>query len=462
MPSRVQRGLRRGIRRRGQILSRLSVLLTIPTVIRSRRHLPGPSPDAPPARAPGSSPGGRRGSARHRFPRLRVPGAGLATIGLASILAACQDPACFEVGYPQPPELASLFAEGGTLYLSGIHGTYAVQTSDGRQLWHDEPGDFAQGAAGATAFVFSNKTELKALRAGDQSLVWRRPLAGIHTGLSPLRVADGALYFADTVFNQGDSVLAVRASDGSPLWQRAIDGAVQDMQVGGGVVYVATTARGGGSVAALRASDGAPLWQTERRYRGGSLLVDGDLLYLGSDSLHNAPGELVSLQASTGQVRWQKEGERLWAASGGVVYLSTDTTLQAFRGLDGALLWQLANNTPQISSVTADSTGVYLTVGNVLTAVESDSGRVVWRHTIAHLDGRYTFKLATSDDGVYVGVGLVVPDPQQSGCHAFKSRFAAEAVRSQDGSLLWSFQAATLAASPSAAVNSLPHARQRT
>lgn len=361
-----------------------------------------------------------------RSQRFRLLGAFFATIALASILAACKGQAC--TGLPAPPPVA-LLAGNGNVYLNTTNGAYALQASDGAQLWH-EPSGSAQGTTENLVYLFGDKT-LQAHRSSDHTLIWQHTLEDAHVLVAP-EVVTGMVYVLD-----GESVLALRASDGSQLWRHDMGQALFDLlQVSNGVVFLVTRKV---SVSALRASDGSQLWETEiDNINASSLAVDGDLLYVGSRTL------IESLQASTGQIHWQKNAEQgfegAWAAQNGMFYLGAGTALQAFRGQDGTQLWQTVSNAPGISVLTATNDTVYFVTGHVLSAAQASSGTLIWQHTISRLDGGYRHVLVVSEAAVYVGVSSLIR--QGVGCDShYRDGFAVEAVRPNDGSLLWSFQA---------------------
>jgi eukaryotic-like serine/threonine-protein kinase len=147
---------------------------------------------------------------------------------------------------------------------------------------------------------------------------------------------------------------------------------------GGKVFVVAGKAHGrGAQVLALSARTGRRVWRRDLgRDGGGNPAYDQGRIYVVRGSLENS---LQAFSAADGRLLWQNGLERSFSppvATGGMLYTAGGFTLNAFRGSDGAELWE----------VIGPDQGVAVANGRVyaeldcasLGAFSADTGQALW------------------------------------------------------------------------------------
>ena len=188
-------------------------------------------------------------------------------------------------------------------------------------------------------------------------------------------------------------IVALDAADGSALWRSEVSSEVLARPVGAEGLVVVQTADG--RVSALNGADGTPRWSFDTQppiltLRGTAVpaLRDG-LVYAGF-----ATGKVAAFRAENGEPVWEQrvmlpEGRselgRMVDVDGsplvqrGVVYaVSFQGRLKAFRGTDGAILWE-----SEMSSFLdlAEGYGQIYVVSDedVVSAIEQTDAALVWR-----------------------------------------------------------------------------------
>ncbi len=160
-------------------------------------------------------------------------------------------------------------AEPKIPHKQGVSSVYAVRASDGTVLWHYTLGNGAnswtnwfsvdQGVVYASAFntaaTGTDEGYIYALQSTNGSLLWHDQLNA--TPYSAL-LANGNIYLSTTIGSYAGAAYAVRMSDGSLLWNYPISGSMYNAPVlDGTTLYVGAT---NGMAYALQADNGTLLW----------------------------------------------------------------------------------------------------------------------------------------------------------------------------------------------------------
>lgn len=205
--------------------------------------------------------------------------------------------------------------EADAVFAADVRGrVYAYDPAKGTRIW--QVGTEARVISGPTVsgnavFVGTMDGEIVALKRADGAAYWRAQISS--EALAP-PVSDGTLVIA----RGGDGLVqALSAVSGSRNW--VFDRSVPNLTlrglgmpvVDGALTYIGMD---NGRVAALRMLDGQPLWEqlitapTGRNelerlndVDGRLLLDDGDLF------VASFGGEVVRVDAATGQVLWRRE-----------------------------------------------------------------------------------------------------------------------------------------------------------
>lgn len=170
----------------------------------------------------------------------------------------------WHAAHPDGPDFTAMsltpIVVNGVVYTGTQQAIYALQASDGKQLWEHAGftlhGPFIlQPQIGNNIVYASSNSNLYALRASDGTLLWQRTI----DVFGPIIVTDGIVHI-----NTSNGLSALRASDGSLLWQRTINHPATLSSFGPPEVVangIAFTGTDDGTVQAFRASDGNPLWR---------------------------------------------------------------------------------------------------------------------------------------------------------------------------------------------------------
>jgi outer membrane protein assembly factor BamB len=195
----------------------------------------------------------------------------------------------------------------------------------------------------------------------------------------------------------GDSVQLRAGSSGQLLWQRtfpqaqSVAGLVQN-----GVIY--RSASGSPLVAALRADDGSLLWQFgECAASDDSISILGGILYAtcSSERVSSsviAGDTLYALDARTGRVRWSAHAAHLRAVlAPSLVIAETSVGLEGLRAASGTVLWthkttiQTGPVPPGVPFVVMAGRGLiaYSPDGVTVEALRSSDGSLLWSTVVA-------------------------------------------------------------------------------
>ncbi len=160
-------------------------------------------------------------------------------------------------------------AEPKIPHKQGVSSVYAVRASDGTILWHYTLGNGPEswtswfsvehGVVYASAFnTTSTGTDegyIYALQSSNGSILWHDQLNA--TPYSAL-LANGVIYLSTTIGSYAGALYALRMSDGSLLWNYPIAGSMYNAPVlDGTTLYVGAA---NGMAYALQAENGALLW----------------------------------------------------------------------------------------------------------------------------------------------------------------------------------------------------------
>lgn len=188
-----------------------------------------------------------------------------------------------------------------TLYIGGETIT-AHSADDGTEQWSFDPPEGATAPAVVDGRVYSSRSGTAfALESSDGSDVWTHEHGASRASI--VTVTDGTVYVGQA--SPPDSgprgVLALDASDGTELWQSPITSVNVSPAVRDGVVYAPTI---DGTMTALDAGDGTVLWQNAPeghtpKSPSSPSVTDGRVFARSSETVY-------VLDRQTGETVWQK------------------------------------------------------------------------------------------------------------------------------------------------------------
>jgi len=197
------------------------------------------------------------------------------------------------------------------------------------------------------------------------------------------------------------------------------------------------TASFDGVVAAFDANSGKQAWRTKLgvELSAGPGVGEGHVIVAAKD------GMAISLDAATGSEQWRTDidGESLAQplVSGELIVLQTiDNRLLALSVFDGRQIWTIEQSTPSLtmrgsaSPVLVGSTIVAGFDNGRLSAVDLDSGDVLWESLLTPPTGRSALERLSDIDGVIATVG------QDVYAVGYQGRIGA--LASESGQILWS------------------------
>ena len=307
----------------------------------------------------------------------------------------------------------TLVLDQQVLYVSTSDNTVsALDASDGTLRWGvDCPG----AGLGVVAPVVSNgvvyvagTTTLYALRTSDGKEVWHQQI-GVVDPL-PFAVDGDAIYVnARDATSGAGMVVALSAATGAQRWSVVVEGVSDAAPLGAdGAVYVSASSATGpdGSLYALNASDGAQRWRLQEQGSMSSLARDQDLLYGLLDS-----GSLLAIKTADGSQRWQVPAPAtVLTAANGMLYLgaqgtvnptvSPTGTVTALSAATGAQRWRAsiqggscgcatglvhlhpASGAIGISRPLVFNGMVAVWLGGVISTLDATTGKVLWQATV--------------------------------------------------------------------------------
>ena len=209
----------------------------------------------------------------------------------------------------------------GVVYTSAENNyVYALNATDGTQLWDYFTGEWPSSPAVANGVVYVNTDfSINALNATDGTQIWsNEPQYDVPVGFSSPTVADGVVYAGtNPLDNRGGNIYAMNATNGKTLWStQSLAGFAtvpSSPTVVNGVVYIGAEGAFGWSkpvntsiaqicygVYALNATSGAQLWNYNIGYSSGAspVVVGGVVYYVPEKS------KLYALNSSSGTEIW--------------------------------------------------------------------------------------------------------------------------------------------------------------
>ncbi len=182
---------------------------------------------------------------------------------------------------------------------------YAIQIDIGSQRWHiAKPLELSSAPTSVSPIVFNGdlfvttQQHIYALQASDGKQLWSYQVAGhAPPPVQPPQIVDGIIYEG---YVEG-LVVALHTQDGSPLWQQRSTGVAGPLLVTNGKVQVNTF----NGVSALLASNGTVLWQHTLAYHN-SLSSNIAPQVIANDNIYveNSDGTILALHADDGKPLW--------------------------------------------------------------------------------------------------------------------------------------------------------------
>ncbi|MBB5787017.1 carboxypeptidase regulatory-like domain-containing protein [Jiangella mangrovi] len=273
-----------------------------------------------------------------------------------------------------PVTFASPVIAGGRVFLGSDAGRLAAyDAGSGERLWSFQAGDVLRGTpAVAGDLVVSGgglDGGLVALDAATGAQRWSVPTPDRLTVYTAPSVVGGVVYAATgPTQDREDTVFALDAATGEQLWATDVGTSVfAGPSVGEGLAIVGNA--DDGELIALDAASGEVRWTLTREddyFIGGASIVDGTVFVPTTDG--DGGGSLLAVDAATGTLRWE-------AGTHG----------------DGQ------GSTPAVYGdlVIAGSHGLGLVV-----AYDRETGEQVWQYAVS---GAVSASVAVTDDGFVVG-----------------------------------------------------------
>ncbi len=335
----------------------------------------------------------------------------------------------------------------------GPFAVAALQSRDGSPLWQRpiSGGGPINVLVSDDTIVAVQDRQLTALQASDGKILWQ---TSTHYNYLRAIVTDGMIIEgSDASYQSNSYVDAYRISDGKRLWEyngntcslgQIVGNTTDFPQVGalaGNAVYIRISCSSDAlsGLLALRVSDGTVLWKNQLAkfpQLNTPVLVNG-VLYA-----NTVLGAIYAVRASDGSQLWHTQlsgTSPADSAQGGFAPIVTDGTagyiaansnsdLFAFRLSDGTQLWTTHYNKYETWVAKAADGVVYLQGDTGLHLLRASDGSEIWGTASG---GNYSFP-ATTADAIYVIHG----PPSAS---AFPTPYAVYALKSTDGSTLWSY-----------------------
>ena len=293
---------------------------------------------------------------------------------------------------------APLVADG-TVYVGSAGSVHALEADSGAVRWEREIGSAVSASpavSGDALIVGDSGGRLTALARGGGEILWTsEPIGGAVLGA--VSANDESAFAASS-----DGVLAaVSLEDGAALWAYETGGAiVGGVALAGDSVFAASLDEW---VYSLDAESGALNWRTE--LGGGAAaapLVAGDAVLVGA-----LDGRVYALEAADGANEWSFYAGA--AVSGGVAASERAAFFGAGDGFaysvslrNGSLNWRRRIGYDATRSAPALDGGLlYISSGDILRAMDAESGERVWWFQAG--GGDVGAALAVGDGAVYAG-----------------------------------------------------------
>ena len=319
----------------------------------------------------------------------------------------------------------------GVVYTSEENNyVYALNATDGAQLWDYFTGEWPSSPAVANGVVYVNTDfSINALNATNGAQIWsNEPQHDVPVGFSSPTVADGVVYAGTNPSdNRGGNIYAMNATNGNTIWSTPSLAGFATVSasptVANGVVYIGDVGAFGWAIPpgtsitqicygvyALNATSGAQLWNYNIGYSSGaSPVVVGGIVYYVSEE-----DSLYALNATNSAEIWNYSTPYMGNPSNvnldsspvvvdGIVYLGSDGgNVYAFNSASGAMLWNYTIGNGTLSTPTVADGVVYVgSSDDNIYALNATNGVELWSyHTSGAVDSP-----AVVNGMLYVGGG---------------------------------------------------------
>ncbi len=302
----------------------------------------------------------------------------------------------------------------GVVYTSEENNyVYALNATDGTQLWDYFTGEWPSSPAVANGVVYVNtEFSINALNATDGTQLWRNePQYDVPVGFSSPTVADGIVYAGTTnSSDNGDcNVYAINATNGKTLWSTpSLAGYAivnPSPAVANGTVYIGAEGAFGWAIPAgypiaqicygvyaFNATSGAQLWNYNTDYSGWSPpVVAGGVVYYVSEE-----NNLYAINATSGAEIWNYTPVYTGSGNGvslenvdsspavvdGVVYLGSDYgNVYAFNSSSGTIIWNCTIGDGTLSTPTVADGVLYVgSTDNNIYTLNATNGVELWSY----------------------------------------------------------------------------------
>jgi len=298
---------------------------------------------------------------------------------------------------PQPQPLAPVLSQSG-VYIVDFDVVYKLDIKTGAERWHHRLDSDGQKLymVGGNLYV-GTRTGIEALNTTNGTLRWQRTMQGS----GRLWVSDGFIYVEDGAQNVQtgyENLYRLNPSNGTPLWSHAHMSAFM-VGAAHGLVYLKSTRN---VLSALDATSGQLRWQKQE----------------------------------TGTFNWQNELFSI-VLVGNTIYDDSANTLYALNALDGSIRWQKLGKQGQMMGIlTATDDAIYVTMSTPYTPSNPDASTNPY---ISAYSAQTGAPLWTSDKGdiLYFDVkptgGVVFVNARHS------HTVSINALNSQNGKVHWSY-----------------------
>ncbi|MBS1510313.1 MAG: PQQ-binding-like beta-propeller repeat protein [Bacteroidetes bacterium] len=281
------------------------------------------------------------------------------------------------------------FANGKIYAASSDKKLYCMDTLNGAVLWTYTTGSTIESDpvySNGTIYVGSDDYYLYAIDAATGALRWKFA-TGFNVTASPL-VYNGIVYFG----SDDSKMYAVSESTGQLIWsyQALFHFGSSGATVANGVIYAGC---GDNNVYAFDAATGILKWKYNTGYSMGfsSPTVVNNVLYIGGYySQSNSKGSLYAIDATNGQLVWEKYQNTGFNSSplisNGRLFIATEGgDLLALDPANGALFWKRTIYNNGASPAIANGI-IYIGGGgtNFIYAIDAQTGGDKWKIPITN------------------------------------------------------------------------------
>ncbi|WP_312907074.1 PQQ-binding-like beta-propeller repeat protein [Natronosalvus caseinilyticus] len=250
---------------------------------------------------------------------------------------------------------SAISPDGRTLFVCGSFGVYAIDTSDGSELWHfdgnTESVDFVDVSPDGTTIIGGGWDNLTyGIAASDGTEQWTYSHGdGVTAGV--FSHDSQTAYAAST---NGDGVHAIDASDGSGVWSTPVTGQIQGIAISpdGEHLYFSES----GDLREIDTADGSLGWTTTTGHSAPVATLPNGTVVAGDN---DTAGDVRFFNPSDGSEKYAYEGghtdglNSLAVPPGGRFVYSADRAgeLHAVDASDGSAMWVYSGSTTAYEGV---------------------------------------------------------------------------------------------------------------